>query len=348
MAFAIGITLYLTYLVFRSFLSPILLGAIFSIVFHPVHLKLLKLTKGRKALSSISVCLLITLLIIVPLIYLAALLTSEIREVYIRINEVVKSGNYEGIFPFMESPAVRNLYEKADSYLKYHQIDAKEIILNSLNEISSYSIRMLTGAAKNLLLSIINLFLMLFTMYYLFKDSDIIASEVDILIPLTPQQKDRIFARLKDIIYATLYGTFAAASAQGLLGGMAFWILGIGSPVLWGTVMGLLAIMPMLGAFLVWLPASLMLLIQGSYIKALILFLWGSLVISMVDNLIRPLLMSGRAMLHPLATFFSILGGIIVFGPIGLFAGPFAVVLLLILIDIIKEVTEPERITTGS
>jgi predicted PurR-regulated permease PerM len=104
----------------------------------------------------------------------------------------------------------------------------------------------------------------------------------------------------------------------------------------------------MLGAAFIWFPASVILLIQGSYISAVILFLWGSLVISLVDNVIWSWLVSGKAMLHPLAIFFSFLGGIIVFGPIGLFVGPFVFALLLILIDIVKEINEPERISTGT
>lgn len=227
-------------------------------------------------------------------------------------------------------------------------MDAKYVFLNTVKENSSYGISMLTGTIKNLSLFIVNLLLMLFTMYYLLKDSNMIAAEVRSMIPLSEHQKERIFTRLKDIIYATIYGTLVAASAQGFLGGLAFWVLGLDSPVIWGVVMGLLAIFPMFGAFFIWLPASVILLIQGSYISAIILFLWGSLVISTVDNLIWPWLVSGRAMLHPLATFFSFLGGIIVFGPIGLFAGPFAFAIFLVLLDIVKEMGEPERITAGT
>lgn len=341
---AIGVTLYLNYLIFKPFLSPILLGIIFSIVFHPVYLKLLELTKGRRGIASIGVCLLVTIIIVIPLAFLTESIVNEIISLSDRIYTAIQSGRYNDIFPLWDDPLFQSFYQKISRYLGAIEINAKNIFRNT----GSYGVQILTGTIKNMSLFILNLFLMLFTMYYLLKDSDMIAEEIRCLIPLSENQKERIFTRLKDIIYATIYGTLVAATVQGFLGGVAFWALGLDSPVLWGTVMGLLAIFPMLGAFFIWFPASVILLVQGSYISAIILFLWGSIVISMVDNLIWPWLVSGRAMLHPLATFFSFLGGIIVFGPIGLFAGPFAFAVFLVLLDIVKEMGEPDRITTGS
>ncbi len=345
---AIVVTLYLNYLILKPFLSPILLGVIFSIVFYPVYIKLLKYTRGKKGIASLGVCLLVTIIIIIPLLFLTESIVNEIISLYERIDAAIQAGSYKDLLPFLDDKTLQNLYQKVNRYLMALQIDTKNIFLNTLKENSSYGISMLTGTIKNLSLFIVNLFLMLFTMYYLLKDSNIIASEIKGLIPLPEHQKERIFTRLKDIIYATIYGTLVAATVQGLLGGIAFWALGINSPVIWGVVMGLLAIFPVFGAFFIWLPASLILLIQGSYISAITLLLWGVFVISMVDNLIWPLLVSGRAMLHPLATFFSFLGGIIVFGPIGLFVGPFVFALLLVLIDIVKEINEPKTIPAGT
>lgn len=340
---ATAITLYLTYLVFKPFLSPIVLGIIFSIVFHPTYLKLLDFTKGRRTIASLITCLLITMIIIVPLTYVTTVFVGEITSAYNRLDEVMQSGTYRDLFPFLDNPTVQSLYKKISRHIEVLQIDIRTVFLNTFREIGSYSVGIMTGAAMNVVIFILNIILMLFTIYYLLRDSDTIAIEIKRMIPLTERQNDRIFKRLKEIISATLYGTITSAAAQGFLGWLAFWALGIGSPVIWGVVMGLLAVLPVLGAFFIWLPASLFLLIQGSYVKAIILFLWGSLVISLIDNLIWPILVSGKAMLHPLATFFGILGGIIVFGPIGLFAGPFVIALFLILVEIVREVSEPEK-----
>ncbi len=341
-AVGIGITLYLNYLILKPFLSPILLGLVFSIVFYPAYLKLLEFTKGRKAIASLGVCLLVTIIIIIPLAFLTKSIANEVISLYERIDIALQAGSYKDIFPFLSDKTLQNIYQKINRHLEVFQINIKDILLNTLKENSSYTVHVMTDAIMNLTLFFIDLLIMLFTMYYLFKDSNIIASEIKGLIPLSENQKERIFSRFKDIIYATIYGTLVAGAAQGFLGGLAFWAVGISSPVIWGVVMGLLAIFPMFGAFLIWLPAAIILFVQGDYANGIILFLWGSLVISMVDNLIWPWLVSGRAMLHPLAAFFGFLGGIIVFGPIGLFVGPFLMAVLLVLMDIIKESGEME------
>lgn len=340
---ATAITLYLTYLVFKPFLIPILLGIIFSIIFHPTYLKLLDFTKGRRTIASLITCLLITIMIIVPLTYVTTVFVGEITSAYNRFDKVMQSGTYRDLFPFLDNPAAQDLYEKISRHIEVLQIDVRTVFMNAFRQVGSYSVGIMTGAAMNAVIFILNIILMLFTVYYMLRDSDTIAIEIKRMIPLTERQNERIFRRLKEIISATLYGTITSAAAQGFLGWLAFWSLGIGSPVIWGVVMGLLAVLPMLGAFFIWLPAAVILLIQGSYVKAIILFLWGSLIISLTDNLIWTLLVSGKAMLHPLATFFGILGGILVFGPIGLFAGPFVIALFLILIDIVREVSEPEK-----
>lgn len=338
------VALYLNYLILKPFLNPILLGVIFSIVFHPVYIKLLHFTKGNRGLASFGVCILVTVIIIIPLLFLMESIIKEIIFLYERIDTAIQTGSYKEILPFLDDVMLQNLYKRFERYLTVFHIDTTDFFLNTIKENSSYGIGILTGTLKNLTLFIINLFLMLFSMYYLLKDSTTIGKEIKALIPLAEHQKDRIFSRLKDIIFATIYGTLVAATIQGLLGGVAFWTLGIDSPVLWGVIMGMLAIFPMLGAFFIWFPASVFLMLQGSYVSAAILFLWGSLVISLVDNVIWPWLVSGKVMLHPLPTFFSFLGGIIVFGPIGLFVGPFVFALFLILLDIVKETNEPERI----
>lgn len=342
----IGITLYLIYLVFLPFLSPIILGIIFSIVFHPTYIKLLHFTRGRKTLASLATCLLITIIIIIPLIYISVVFIGETASAYNRFDEVMRSGRYREVFPLWDDPIFQRLYMNANIHLEALQIDLKTLFMNSLKEIGSYGIHIMTGTLINVAMFVVNIILMLFTLYYLLRDSDTIGEQINEIIPLTTQQTRKIFSRLKRIIYATLYGTFICAGLQGFLGWLAFWVLGLSSPVVWGVVMGLLAVFPVFGAFFVWVPASIFLFIKGSYLKAVVLFLWGSLVISLIDNLIWPLLVSGKAMLHPLASFFGMLGGIIVFGPIGLFAGPFVIALFLTLLEILKEVGGQE-ITTS-
>jgi predicted PurR-regulated permease PerM len=142
------------------------------------------------------------------------------------------------------------------------------------------------------------------------------------------------------MIYATIYGGILIAIIQGLLGGLSFWVLGLPSPIFWGTAMALLSFIPIGGTALIWAPAAIILLIGGAILKGLILLGVGVVIISMVDNILRPLFISSKTNIHPLLLFFAVLGGIQAFGLIGLVAGPLIVTLFLTLIEIYIQGTK--------
>jgi predicted PurR-regulated permease PerM len=144
---------------------------------------------------------------------------------------------------------------------------------------------------------------------------------------------DRLFRQVDDTIHATVYGTLAVALLQGVLCGLMFWWLGLPAPFFWGGVMVLLAIVPVLGAFVVWIPAALYLASTGEWGKALILTLWGMLVVGMVDNLLRPILVGHRLRQHTVLAFMSVVGGLFVFGAAGLILGPVTLTITLALLD---------------
>jgi predicted PurR-regulated permease PerM len=125
-----------------------------------------------------------------------------------------------------------------------------------------------------------------------------------------------------DTVFATVYGTLVVAAVQGTLGGLMFWWLGLPAPLLWGVVMGLLSIIPVLGAFIIWIPAAVFLAAQGAWGKAVILTLWGTVVIGLIDNLLYPILVGKRLRLHTVPVFIAIVGGLAVFGASGLVLGP--------------------------
>jgi predicted PurR-regulated permease PerM len=129
------------------------------------------------------------------------------------------------------------------------------------------------------------------------------------------------------VLYASVFSGLVVAAVQGAIGGILFWVLGIGAPVLWGIVMAFLSLLPVLGAWMVWVPAAIYLVAVGSYIKAAILLGVGVVVISMIDNVLRPILLSGRAQMNGLLVFISILGGIAAFGLLGIVLGPILVAL---------------------
>jgi predicted PurR-regulated permease PerM len=144
---------------------------------------------------------------------------------------------------------------------------------------------------------------------------------------------DGLITRIRDTIYATICGTLAVASVQGTLGGLMFWWLGLSAPLLWGVVMALLSIVPMIGAFVVWIPAAIFLLLDGSVGKAVILTLWGALIVGTIDNVLRPILVGNRLKLHTVLIFVSVVGGLILFGASGLILGPVTLTITLALLE---------------
>ena len=145
---------------------------------------------------------------------------------------------------------------------------------------------------------------------------------------------NRLFRRVGDTIHATIYGTLAVAAVQGTLGGLMFWVLDLPTPIVWGLVMGLLSVVPVLGTFVVWIPAALFLVLDGNWGKALVLAVWGAMVIGGIDNVLRPMLVGNRLKLHTVPTFLSIIGGLILFGASGFILGPLTVTVTMLLIEI--------------
>lgn len=170
--------------------------------------------------------------------------------------------------------------------------------------------------------SFIQLTLILFTSFFFFRDKDKIFKGVMAYLPLSNSECEKIFKSIDDTVHATIYGKVVCSGVQGALGGFMFWMLDLPAPVLWGLIMALMALIPYLGAPTIWGPAAIYLIVMGDWEKAVILTLWGTLVIGLIDNILYPFLVGQRVRLHTLSLFFFILGGFIVFGASGIVLGP--------------------------
>ena len=178
-----------------------------------------------------------------------------------------------------------------------------------------------------------------YLLFFFLRDRRAALQSLRFLSPLSKAEMERVFARVGDTVYATIYGALAVSAVQGVLGGLMFYWLGLPAPLLWGVVMALLAVVPLLGAFVVWVPAALFLALQGSWGKALILILWGALVVGTIDNLLRPILIGKRLKLHTVLAFIALVGGLIFFGPAGLILGPISLTITTVLLEIWRSRT---------
>lgn len=180
--------------------------------------------------------------------------------------------------------------------------------------------------------------LIVFTMFFLFKDGPLISRRLYLWLPIENRRLTALYRRTREVIEAGVYGTLLLSAIQGGLGALAFLVLGLPSPLLWGVVMMILSIIPVLGAFVVWVPAAVYLASTGAWGKAVALTLWGGVVIAMADNVLRPILVGSRTAMHELLVFFGVLGGLQVFGVLGVVLGPVVFAITLALLQALREV----------
>jgi predicted PurR-regulated permease PerM len=162
----------------------------------------------------------------------------------------------------------------------------------------------------------------LMCLFYFLRDRQTVLKGVRSVLPLSDSEADRILKRVDDTIHATIFGSVTVACVQGAMGGFMFWMLGLPSPLFWGTVMGILAVVPILGTFVIWAPTAVSLALQGDWTRAMVLAGWGAVAIGTIDNFLYPYLVGNRMRFHTLLVFFSIVGGLSVFGAAGVILGP--------------------------
>jgi predicted PurR-regulated permease PerM len=185
---------------------------------------------------------------------------------------------------------------------------------------------------------------MLFSLFFLLRDGDTIGKQIRELLPLPERERERLVVETRDLVIASVGAGLLVAAVQGAIGGLAFWAVGIGAPVVWGVVMAMCALIPLVGAALVWVPAALWLLLSGEITRGIILAIVGVLFISMADNVLRPLLLAGRTSASGLVVFLGLLGGAAAFGFIGLVVGP---IILVTAGNLIRVFTRPELVETA-
>ncbi len=329
-----AIVLYLFYRIIIPFLAPIAWAGVFAIIFFPVYEKILGKIKS-KGLSSLIVCLLIITLILGPITYLFVALVGEATGAVTRINELIASGDMKKLMSF-DLPWMKDLTEKISVYYDLSKINLDQIVKQAIESISGVILNQTSWLITNITRLVFSFVLMIFTLYYFFKDGDYVVQKAKRLMPLSRTQIDVSFRQFQDVVLAAMYGGVAVALIQGVAGGILFAAVGISSAVFWGAVMAFLSIIPILGAFLVYIPAGLILIISGAYVKGIVVIAVGTLVISQLDNLLRPYLISGRTSMHPLMLFFTILGGVYLLGLLGVVVGPLIGAVFVTLLDIFE------------
>ncbi len=327
---ATAIALYLCWLMLRPFISVLAWAVVLVIIFYPVHNRLAIRTKRRR-LSALVSCLLVVLVVVLPLILITMAVAEELGKVVPNLPSQMSQ--------LMDRQT--SLFGRIADWLQARfGIDtsgSQGFLSDQLKLSGEFLLGLSWSLAGNIVGGIVKAFFVVFTMYYLFRDGDRIVRRLPAALPLSREQGEAIIARTQEVVSASVYGVVTIAALQGLLGGIAFWALGIPSPILWAVLMTFVCMIPVLGSFLVWLPLSIYLMARGQLIKAVLLIIWGALVVSTVDNFLRPKIIRNQTRLHELFVFFSVLGGISVFGLLGIVLGPVVLAITLGLLQAFQQ-----------
>jgi predicted PurR-regulated permease PerM len=327
--------LYLCWTMLQPFIEVLLWAVVLVIVFYPIHKRIEKRI-GSPGWAAVLSCLLVIFTILVPL----TLLTLAVARELTGFAQSLQS-NVESLLD-PNSPTLGRLLEWLKQYgVDVGQLRSQKFITDRLTNFSGMLASRTLGIVGGALGIIIDVFFVIFTMYYLFRDGDRMRVVFRTAMPLNRTRATEILKRTSEVISASVYGVLVIAVIQGVLGGLAFWLLNLPSPLLWGVVMIFLSMIPMAGAFIVWVPAAIFLAMTGHIGKAVMLAIWGALVIGSVDNFLRPKLVGEKTRLHELLIFFSVLGGLQVFGVLGLVLGPVIVAITLALLDILRQADDP-------
>jgi predicted PurR-regulated permease PerM len=334
------IVCYLFFVILRPFLKPIIWGAVFAGVFYPLNARIAcKLRK--KNLRALIMCIIVVALIGVPATFLFVGLIGEVVNVFPRFREAIDAGQLDFILKPESFGWNEKIKEVLAPFVDVSNLDVEMMVTRNLQRLTDFFLAQVSNTVGNISLAVFNFALSVMSMFFFFRDGDRLLVRLRELMPMSEGFKADLSVRLSEVIRASIYGGVLVAGLQGALGGILFWVLGLPSPIFWGAVMAVLSLLPIVGPWFVYLPAAAILFLSGSYVRGGILLALGIVIVSQSDNLVRPLIIGSRTKIPTLLLLFSILGGIKMFGLLGLVLGPVIASILLAFLEVYRPRSQP-------
>ena len=319
--------------VIRPFFSPLFWAAVFALLFRRMHSYLLRVFRGRRAAAALVATMATVVFVVLPV---AAVLTALTRQGLL-LYQGLASGeiSVQGPIDLIERwlPPVAGLLERYGVDAEQLRVSVQEVAARITGSVAGWALT----AGQNVLLIALLSGLMLYLLFFFFRDGDAIVESVMRVLPLGEDRKQRLLRKFAEVARATVKGTLIIAVVQGVLGALLFAVAGIRTAVFWGAVMAVLSLLPAVGAGLVWLPAGIILLAGGHVWQGLLVVLGGVFVIGLVDNVLRPIVVGRDTRTPDYLILLSTLGGIAAFGMAGFIAGPVIAALFLVVWDMFGE-----------
>jgi predicted PurR-regulated permease PerM len=343
LAFSFALLLvYLLFLITSPFLSMLVWAAALGSITFPLYKKMLSRCDGHKNLASSLMTASVVLSLIMPLIGLIFTLSREASQAY-QYLEISPQESGRPLFDIMRHPAVIVWLDRLKPLTDPLGLKLETMVIPAVRQGVSYLLNYSTEIVKNFFGFLIKLVLLVIALFFVYRDGSSFVEKLWLATGVDEKLKNSICETVSRVLGAVMYGIILTCIVQGALGGLGFWVAGLPSPFLFGTLMAICAPIPIIGTALFWLPGAIYLLIQGKTVAGLLLMVWGALAVSSIDNVIRPLFISGKAKLHLLVIVIGVLGGIVAFGITGVVIGPIILALFLVFLEVYQKGT-----TTGN
>ncbi len=324
------VTGYFLFLIFRPFFSILVWAAVLAVVFWPVFREVLRFCRGHRSLASLATCIIILLLIVLPISLLGVVVTQQSVSIYHALQSEVDSGEFAARLQRYEGqPVVRWAMAQLQRVIGSGQAEIEGSARQALGAVSRWLVARSPSVIAGVGGMVFSFFMIFITMFFLFRDGPGMIEAVKASNPLPAAYESEMLRKFEAVSYATFFGTLFTAVVQGVAAALLFLALGISAPVFWGAVVAFVSLVPIGGAFLVWIPMFVYLLLVGETTRAIILLAVGGLFVSSIDNFLKPMIIRGRTDMHPLLVFLSVLGGMNVFGFLGVLLGPLVVAIFL-------------------
>ena len=336
--FFYGIVLLLGYVFLRiltPFLAPLGWAAVLAIFVYPWHERLVP-RHGNARAAALST-LVVTLLIVGPGL---VILTAFVQESGAALSALDREA-FAGQFAWLEQAwnRIRVLIPGTQS------VDLRSLIEDVISRTGGFVAALVGGLLADIAVLLFQLLVTLIALFFFLRDADAIMRHVRGLLPFEDLRRERMIRQTRDLVYASIAAGLVIAALQGLAGGLVFAVLGLGAPVFWGVMMGLLALLPFVGTWVVWMPAAIWLIATGQIVTGIVLAVLGGTIVASIDNVLRPAILSGRAQMNGLLMFISLLGGVSLFGLLGIVLGP---LVSAIVTGLFEAYTAPGELISGS
>ena len=325
------------FLIVRPFLEPTLWSMLLAFLLSPLHRILARRAGGRVALSAIVLTVATAIVLIAPAPLLSLAFASQARDLFGRVQALVAQSGISDPGDVFNIPIVTRAIDWAVRRTPVSADQIQDWLMNGVQGLLQKMVLLSGSFVVGALNALVGLAVALFLLFFFLRDGDAIVRTAVGLIPLAPERRDHLMEHVGAVIRAVVFGSLLTALVQGVLMAAGFALVGLPSPLVFGALAAVAALIPLVGTPLVWVPAVAVLFLQGRWIAALFLAGWGVMVVSSADNVLRPLFISGRAQISTLPVFLGVLGGVSAFGPIGLVVGPVLVSLALVLARLAVE-----------